>query len=181
MNSLRQIDALVDVIIDMYIPLRDISNMSCDLHCDRGKLLAVECEEIVSHILNLITIFIKYTSCIRNKDILKHYYKKYRVMTFSSGKVEEFTSLDIKLQETLLPADMEISILKMSSNFKALEQFISEFDLARTFFPKVIFIECLKKLECCMMMMIKNLNWEKKMKDVVSSLEHMYATIAFQF
>ena len=179
MDSLKQIDALTDNIIDMYIPMMDLADMSYDFHREQGKLIATECEEIISKLLNLIAVFMKKTTCMRNKDVLKHYYNRYCLLKFCGGKLDNFAELNMKLQETFIYSYMEIYIMKICSSFKALHYFISEFDNHQTFISKAIFFESLKKMESCMICVIFILNLEFKMKDVLSDLEGMHAKISF--
>ena len=119
MDSLKQIDALTDNIIDMYIPMMDLADMSYDFHREQGKLIATECEEIISKLLNLIAVFMKKTTCMRNKDLLKHYYNRYHLLKFCGGKLDNFAELNMKLQETFIYSDMEIYIMKICSKFQS--------------------------------------------------------------
>ena len=171
MDIIKQVDMLTDNIIDMYTPMMDLADMSYDFHHTKGKILTTECEVIVTNILNLITIFMKKTTCVRNKNILKHYYNKYFNLKFANADIKHIKTLDMKLAEDFIPEDVEISIMKISSSFKALHVFISEFDHQQTLISKTIFLESLKKLESCIISMIFILKLDIKMKDVLIDLE----------
>ena len=179
METARTVDMLTDNIIDMYIPMMDLSDLSYDFHKTKGKILAVECELILSKILNLIAIFMKNTTCVRNKDILKHYFNRYVNLKFSNGDAECLITLESKLSDTYNPEDTEIFIMKMSSSLKALHAFISEFDFNKTLISKVVFLGCLKKLESCIISMIFILKLGFKINDVLIELEGMHAKISF--
>ena len=179
MDSIKMIDNLTDNIIDMYIPMMDLADMSYNFHYAKGKTLAVECEEIISKLLNLITIFMNKTTCMRNKNVLKHYYNKYYNLKFANGNIESFTPLDIKLQEKFVATDMEIFIMKICSSYKALHHFISVVDHLNTFISRKIFLESLKKMVLCVISMIFNMKLDYLMKDVLSDLEGMQAKICF--
>ena len=125
METTRTVDMLTDNIIDMYIPMMDLADMSYDFHKTKGKILAVECELILSKILDLIAIFMKKTTCVRNKDILRNYFNRYVNLKFSNGNVECLITLDMKLSDCFNLEDTEIFIMKISSSLKALHAFIS--------------------------------------------------------
>ena len=50
MESWRTVDMLTDNIIDMYIPMMDLADMSYDFTKSKGRILIVECELILSKI-----------------------------------------------------------------------------------------------------------------------------------
>ena len=133
MDSFHTVDMLTDNVIDMYIPMMDLADMSYDFHKTKGRTLAVECEMILSKILNLIAIFMKNTVSVRHKDILKHYFNRYVNLKFANGDIERLVTLDMKLSECFKPEDTEIFIMKISSSLKALHAFISEVDYNKSY------------------------------------------------
>lgn len=159
--------------------MMDLADMSYDFTKSKGRIFTVECELILSKILNLIPIFMKKTTSVRSKDILKHYFNRYVNLKFANGDIEHLVTLDMKLSECFNSEDTEIFIMKICSSLKALHAFLSEIEYDKTYISKVVFADCLKKLESCMISMIFILKLEFKMNDVLTELEGMHAKICF--
>ena len=173
-------EALVDNITDMYIPIADLENLTYEAFCDINdeKHLSNNCEEIVSELLNMITILMKKTTYDRCKDILKHYFNRYRELEFSHGNIEEFPTLESKLQKHFMDVDIEEILKKITTKMKILHELMCEYNIKMTLINMTMYCTSLKKIDSCISAIIFTLKLDEKMKSIVYELENLHSKIS---
>ena len=97
MNTSQNIsvDELIDTMLDMYIPMEDIEDNVNSLDqndspvtIQKLRKISAECENILISILDQIIFTWILTVRDEHKDVLKHYYNKFRRLDYEYGHLE---------------------------------------------------------------------------------------------